>query len=217
MFEIFTKEGLLGMLYFIPALLISLSIHEFSHSLVAYKLGDKSQKAQGRLTLSPFAHIDIMGFIFILIFRFGWGKPVVYDDRNFKNKSKGSMLVSLSGPLSNVLLAIILTVVVKVLYEFGIVADTVNSNVGRILYQILLITIQFNVIFAVFNMLPIPPFDGYKVLYYFLPLKAKMWVNRYERYGLIILILLLVTRLYVVLILPAYTLVNWLLSTILMI
>ncbi len=215
MFEIFTRDGLLGILYFLPALLISLSIHEFGHSLVAYKLGDKSQKAQGRLTLSPFAHIDLMGLIFILIFRFGWGKPVVYDDRNFKNKSKGSMLVSLSGPLSNVLLAIVLTIVMKILYEFGITMETINSNIGSILYYMLLLAIQFNVIFAVFNMLPIPPFDGYKVLYYFLPLKAKMWVNRYERYGIILLIVLLITRLYVVLILPAYTLVNWLLNIIL--
>ena len=215
MFDIFTRDGFLVILYFIPALLISLSIHEFGHSWVAYKLGDKSQKALGRLTLSPFAHIDPMGFIFILLFRFGWGKPVMIDDRYFKNRAKGNMLVSLAGPAFNILLAILLTVVLKLLWVFGITPETITSSVGEILYYMLNIAIQFNIVFAVFNLLPLPPFDGSKVLYYFLPYKGKQFMNSIETYSIWILIFLLWTGLYSYIILPAYMGVAFILNLIL--
>jgi len=215
MFDIFTRDGFLEMLYFIPALLLSLSIHEFGHSWVAYKLGDKSQKALGRLTLSPFAHIDPLGFVFILLFRFGWGKPVMIDDRNFKNRARGNMLVSLAGPAFNVLLAIVLTIVLKLLWVFGITPDTIASSTGEILYYMLNIAIQFNIVFAVFNLLPLPPFDGSKVLYYFLPYKGKQFMNSIERYSIWILIFLLWTGLYSYIILPAYMGVAFVLNLIL--
>lgn len=217
MFDIFTKDGFLEILYFIPALLVSLSIHEFGHALVAYKLGDKSQKALGRLTISPFAHIDWMGFIFILLFRFGWGKPVMIDDRSFKNKARGSMLVALAGPMFNVLLAIVLTIVLKVLWMCGITAESITSSTGAILYNMLNLAIQFNIVFSVFNLIPIPPFDGSKVLYYFLPKKGKMFMNSIERYSIWILIILLWTGAYGYIILPAYVGVSWILNLILMI
>ena len=217
MFDIFTKDGFLEILYFIPALLVSLSIHEFGHALVAYKLGDKSQKALGRLTISPFAHIDWMGFIFILLFRFGWGKPVMIDDRSFKNKARGSMLVALAGPMFNVLLAIVLTIVLKVLWMCGITAESITSSTGAILYNMLNLAIQFNIVFSVFNLIPIPPFDGSKVLYYFLPKKGKMFMNSIERYSIWILIVLLWTGAYAYIILPAYVGVSWILNLILMI
>lgn len=215
MFDIFTRDGFIETLYFIPALLLSLSIHEFGHSLVAYKLGDKSQKAMGRLTLSPFAHIDPIGFVFILLFKFGWGKPVFIDDTNFKNKAKGNMFVALAGPLFNVLLAILLTIVLKVLLCFGINAQTIHSSVGAILYTMLNLAIQFNVVFAVFNLLPLPPFDGAKVLYYFLPYKGKKFMDKLERYSIWILLALLWTGLYTYLILPAYMGVAFILNFIL--
>lgn len=215
MFDIFTREGFLEILYFIPALLLSLSIHEFGHSLVAYKLGDRSQKALGRLTLSPFAHIDPLGFVFILLFRFGWGKPVLIDDRNFKNRAKGNMLVSLAGPAFNILLAILLTIVLKVLWMIGINPDTITSSVGDILYYMLNIAIQFNIVFAVFNLLPLPPFDGSKILYYFLPYKGKQFMNSIEKYSIWILIFLLWTGLYSYIILPAYVVVTGILNFIL--
>ena len=215
MFDIFTRDGFLEILYFIPALLLSLSIHEFGHSWVAYKLGDKSQKTLGRLTLSPFAHIDPIGFVFILLFRFGWGKPVMIDDRNFKNRAKGNMLVALAGPAFNVMLAIVLTIVLKLLWVFGITPDTITSSVGQILYYMLNIAIQFNIIFAVFNLLPLPPFDGSKVLYYFLPYKGKQFMNSIERYSIWILIFLLWTGLYSYIILPAYMGVAFILNLIL--
>lgn len=215
MFDIFTREGFIETLYFIPALLISLSIHEFGHSLIAYKLGDRSQKALGRLTLSPFAHVDPLGFIFILLFKFGWGKPVMIDDRNFKNRARGNMFVALAGPMFNILLAILLTILLKALMIFGIDGSTITSSAGQILYSMLVLAIQFNMVFAVFNLLPLPPFDGSKVLYYFLPYKAKRWMDSIERYSIWILIILLYTGLYSYIILPAYMLVSLVINFIL--
>lgn len=217
MLDIFSKEGLISFLYFLPALLLSLSIHEFGHAIVAYKLGDRSQQERGRLTLSPFAHIDPIGFIFIALFGFGWGKPVMVDDRCFEKRGKGNMLVALAGPMFNLALAFVITIVVKLLMMTGIynVLEPVGE-VGKIISTILFTTIEFNVIFAVFNLIPIPPFDGSKVLYYFLPYNAKKWMDKIEQYSFILLLIFLFTDLYVYLIAPAYAVVSIALGWILM-
>lgn len=162
MFNIFSQSGLISFLYTLPALLLSLSIHEFAHAYVAYKLGDKSQKAFGRLTLDPFKHIDPIGFLCIALVGFGWGKPVVIDDSNFKNRAKGTMLVSLAGPASNLILAILFTIILKILIVTGAISIATTSSIASILLNMFILTIQFNVVFAVFNMLPIPPFDRFK-------------------------------------------------------
>ena len=217
MFDIFTKEGLIQFLYFLPALLLSLSIHEFGHAFVAYKLGDESQKHRGRLTISPFAHIDWFGFISIILIGIGWGKPVMVDDRNFKKRGKGNMLVALAGPMFNICLAIIITIILKILMLTGLYANIAANSIGMIILGIVEFTIQFNIIFAVFNLIPLPPFDGSKVLYYFLPYKAKSWFDKLERYSFWILIILFVTDLYIYIIMPAYALVRLLLNAILLI
>lgn len=204
MLDIFTKEGFIAFLYFLPALLISLSIHEFSHAYVAYKLGDKSQKALGRMTLDPFSHIDWTGFLAIALIGIGWGKPVMVDDSNFKNRQKGNMLVALAGPLSNLILAILITFVIKILLIFNLEQYIFTGNVGEIIYSMLMTTISFNVIFAIFNMIPIPPFDGSKVLFYYLPYKFKGIMIKAERYALFILMFLFITRLHIVIISPIY-------------
>ena len=209
------NEWLQETLYYLPALLIALSVHEAAHAYTAYKLGDKSQKALGRLTLSPLAHIDPIGFIFMLVFRFGWGKPVIMDDRNFKNRRKGVMLVSLAGPMSNILLAFVFTIVLKLLDIFGVLAIMANSNIGNILSIMLMYMIEFNVVFGVFNLIPLPPFDGAKVLTYFLPLKGKRFMDWLEQYSVWILVILMITDLYQVIIAPAYNFVNWLIMLVL--
>lgn len=217
MFDIFTREGFTSFLYFLPALLLSLSIHEFGHAITAYKLGDKSQKALGRLTISPFAHIDWLGFISIALIGIGWGKPVMVDDSNFKKRKRDNMLVALAGSLFNIILAIVLTIVFKILILTGAYESSAASAIGTILLDILFNAIQFNVIFAVFNLIPLPPFDGSKVLNYFLPYRAQKWMQKLEEYSLWILIILFVTDWYVYIITPAYALVSWILTLILMI
>lgn len=217
MFNIFSREGLISFLYFLPALLISLSIHEFAHSFIAYKLGDKSQKALGRMTLNPLAHIDLWGFVCIALFGFGWGKPVIVDDRNFKNRSRDNMLVALAGPMSNILLSIVFTIILKILMITGVVDLAVSTTSGNLLTNMLVLSIQFNVIFGIFNMLPIPPFDGSKVLFYFLPGKYKEIMYVLERYSFIIILILVFTNISSYIISPMVSGILKLLNIILMI
>ena len=189
MFNIFSKEGLISFLYTLPALLFCLSVHEFAHAYTAYKLGDRTQKAMGRLTLNPFSHIDIAGFICIALFGFGWGKPVMIDDRNFKNKAAGNALTAFAGPCSNIIMAILFTIILKILLITGVILPTINSVVGSIILNMLILTIQFNVVFAIFNLIPIPPFDGSRILYFFLPVKGREYMYKIEQYSFILVIL----------------------------
>ena len=215
MFDIFSKEGLITFLYTLPALVLSLSIHEYAHAWVAYKLGDISQKIRGRLTLNPLAHIDPIGFIAIMLIGVGWGKPVTVDDRNFKDSRKGMMLTALAGPASNLLLAILVTIILKLLMVFGVLNTMVNSNVGGIILNMLLYVIQFNIVFGIFNLIPLPPLDGSKVLAYFLPQRARGFMYTLERYSFIIIMIIYFTNLTSYIIAPGYNLVlkliNWIL------
>lgn len=127
------------------------------------------------------------------------------------------MLVALAGPLSNILLGIATTILLKLLDVFGILSAISVSNVGPIIIEMLFYVIEFNIVFAVFNLLPIPPFDGYKVLYYFLPYKAKQYAEKIEKYSFWILLLLIFTDAYIYLIQPAYTLLATLITLILLI
>lgn len=214
MLDIFTIDGFISFLYFLPALLISLSIHEFAHAYVAYKLGDRSQKAMGRLTLDPFAHIDWMGLLSIALIGIGWGKPVMIDDSNFKKKQKGNMLVALAGPVSNLLLATTVTIIIKLLMVFGIADNIFTGNVGEIIFGIIIATIRINVILAIFNMIPIPPFDGSKILLYYLPHKFKNVMYVLEQYSFMILLVLFISGAYRVIINPAYMGITYILQMI---
>ena len=215
MFDIFSKEGLITFLYTLPALVLSLSIHEYAHAWVAYKLGDISQKIRGRLTLNPLAHIDPIGFIAIMLIGVGWGKPVTVDDRNFKDSRKGMMLTALAGPASNLLLAILVTIILKLLMVFGVLNTMVNSNVGGIILNMLLYVIQFNIVFGIFNLIPLPPLDGSKVLAYFLPQRARGFMYTLERYSFFIILIIYFTNLTSYIITPGYNLIlkliNWIL------
>ena len=214
MFNIFSTEGLRELLIMLPALLLSLSVHEFAHAWVAYKLGDISQKIRGRLTLNPFKHIDLFGFISIIFIGVGWGKPVMIDDRNFKNRARGNMLTALAGPMSNLVLAVFLTLLLKVLIICGAFTGNV-SNVANILIEMLFLAIQFNIVFCAFNLIPLPPLDGSKVLAYFLPPKLKGWMYYLERYSFYIIIILWVTGLSSIIIPPTYNLIASILDFIL--
>ena len=177
-------------IYLIPAVLLSLSFHEFSHGYVAFKLGDPTAKQAGRLTLNPLAHIDPLGTLCMLIFRFGWAKPVPVNVMYFKDRKKGMAITAAAGPISNLLLAFLcLLLFVPVLVYAGWTA--VGSYAADFFYIMLLI----NVGLAVFNLLPISPLDGSKILYAVLPNKIYFSIMRYERYFQPVLFLLLWTGL----------------------
>ena len=177
-------------IYLIPAVLLSLSFHEFSHGYVAFKLGDPTAKQAGRLTLNPLAHIDPLGTLCMLIFRFGWAKPVPVNVMYFKDRKKGMAITAAAGPISNLLLAFLcLLLFVPVLVYAGWTA--VGSYAANFLY----IMVMINVGLAVFNLLPISPLDGSKILYAVLPNKIYFSNIRYERYFQPVLFLLLWTGL----------------------
>ena len=162
------------------ALLIAITIHEFSHALVSDKLGDPTAALKGRLSLNPLKHLDPIGTLMLLFFRFGWGKPVPFDPFNLRHPKRDSALISLAGPVSNLILAVVCALILKLI------------PVSLITSVILIPVIIMNVNLAIFNLLPVPPLDGAKILYGFLPMS---WADEYNdfmgSYGSILLILLI--------------------------
>lgn len=174
----------------IPALLC-ITLHELCHGFVAYKLGDNTAKNMGRLTLNPIKHIDVMGLIMMVAFKFGWAKPVPVNMYNFKNPKSGMAITALAGPVSNVLLAAI------VLFLYGFVAQPLYAmgETGYVLSQTILNTAYLSCALAVFNIIPIPPLDGSKVLFSVIPDRAYLQLMRYERFGMILLLAVVATGL----------------------
>ena len=165
----------------------ALPVHELAHGLVADRLGDHTAREQGRLTLNPFAHLDLFGTLALLLFGFGWAKPVPVNPSHFKKPKRDMALTALAGPLSNILLALILMVVFKVYMFYGNMNSTAGLMFGQIIYTIL----WTNLTLAVFNLLPVPPLDGANILDAVLPLSFQMKMRKYEKYFYIALILLL--------------------------
>ena len=172
----------------LPALLC-ITIHELCHGLVAYKLGDDTAKRAGRLTINPLKHIDLFGLVLMIAFRFGWAKPVPVDMRKLRHPKRGMALVALAGPVSNLLLAIVLLFLYGVLY-----IPLMNGKVGEVVLELLMTGGYLSCALAVFNMIPIPPLDGSKVLFSFLPDEIYRKFLRYERYFMILLFALVATR-----------------------
>lgn len=171
------------MLYLLPGILIGLTLHEFAHGWVADRLGDPTARHQGRLTLNPLAHLDPVGFIALMLFHFGWAKPVPVNPYNLKiDPRQGMLYVSLAGPVMNLMLAIAIAVLLR-LGVFGFMNG---------LYYMAQLAVYINVILAVFNLLPVPPLDGSKILAGLWPGDTE-WIYRLERYGMVILLLLLFT------------------------
>lgn len=172
----------------IVVILLILPFHEFAHGWVAYKLGDPTAKFQGRLTFNPLASVDYMGALWLLLFGFGWAKPVQVDSRNFKKPRRDMALVSLAGPLANVIAAFAGALVFFAVYAFA----PYNSFVSFII-SFLSFYISVNMSLAVFNLLPIPPLDGSKILASFLPQRMYESFYRYQNIIVMICFVLLFT------------------------
>ena len=189
------KSWLIPFLLTMPIALLSLSVHEAAHGYVAYRLGDPTARNMGRLTLNPLKHLDPIGFLCMVLGGFGWAKPVPVNARYFKNPRRGMALTGIAGPISNILLAMLFALIYEILYAF--LKDVRFTS--EFVYYVALISLQFfmlaaylNVALAIFNMIPIPPFDGSRFLYMLLPPKAYFGVMKYERHIMIALLLLLV-------------------------
>lgn len=177
-----------------PPILLALTVHECAHAWTAYRLGDPTAKMLGRVTLNPIKHLDPIGTIMLFFSGlFGWAKPVPVNPRNFKNISRDMMWVSLAGPLSNLALAAIFAVLYKLFLMAGPGLMHALPGVYRPLFIMVEFSVIINVSLAIFNMVPVPPLDGSKVLTYLLPSDKAFAFSRIEPYGFMILLLLIVT------------------------
>jgi Zn-dependent protease len=178
----------------IPAILC-ITVHESSHGIAAYALGDPTARNQGRISLNPLRHIDPFGLIMLALFHFGWAKPVSVDPRHFKNPKWGMAITALAGPVSNFLLAGSCYLLLQV-----VTAPVTNATRfierGTMLPTLLSLTMQMSIGLGIFNLIPFPPLDGSKVLFAFLPDKYYFKLMHYERYGMIVLIVIMLAWRY---------------------
>lgn len=178
-------------LYLIPGILLAISLHEFAHGWVSWKLGDPTPKQEGRLTINPLRHLDPFGALCMLLFHMGWAKPVMINPYYYKNQKTGTALVSLAGPGMNLITGAISVFILAGMYA-GVQSGrlpytTAMETVYTILYYFSVLSINL----AVFNLIPIPPLDGSKILGVFLPDSVNEWFNRNDRYCMIILMIAL--------------------------
>ncbi len=179
------------LIFIIPAIVISLSVHEFLHAIVAYKMGDHSQKDSGRLSLNPLKHIDPIGFFMLIFFSFGWAKPVVYDPRNIEKKNLGRVLISLAGPFSNLLMGISFTLILSALTKNeAFIIKTYDKSIEQFIFYLVLYLSYINFGLAVFNIIPIPPLDGSHLLSVFFNFNYEQ-EEKFRRYGMPILLILI--------------------------
>jgi Zn-dependent protease len=178
---LFSELNLAQIVGIAVALVVGITFHEFSHAFIADQLGDHRPRALGRVSLNPVAHIDPMGAIVFVLAGFGWGKPVPVNVYALRPGRVGMAMVAAGGPLANVIVAVVAAVVFRVLELAGI---------GGVALDITFYIVLYNLLLAVFNLLPIPPLDGYNVLLAFVPPRTAFTIQRYASYGIIVLLLL---------------------------
>lgn len=201
-----TNTGaLISLLVSAPGVLLAITFHEFAHGFAAYKLGDNTAKNEGRLSLNPFDHLDPIGTLMLLFAGFGWGKPVNVNPRNYTRKismEKGEAIVSLAGPLTNIILAFLLALVYNAVIKFASV-EFLASTVGNIVVLLIASAISINIGLGVFNLIPLPPLDGSKIIMPLLPDKAKQWFINNEQIFYVVFVVIWITGLASTIISPA--------------
>jgi len=201
MFDFFNQDTI----FVILALLVALSVHEYAHARVATAFGDPTPRMQGRLSLNPLVHIDPLGLIVMVLAHFGWAKPVMFDPRYFRNVRKGIFWVSFAGPLMNIAVGFLALIGFRILVQFT------NNDFVLQLTRYLFI---YNIYFALFNLIPVPPLDGSKVLMMVLPYKAMRQYERLEPYGFWILMALIFLGVVGRVIMPVFYLISGIMQSI---
>ncbi len=171
------QRSIEGIIYALPGVIVAMTFHEFAHAWIATKLGDDTPRLQGRLNLNPMSHIDPVGIICLVLLGFGWGKPVQINPRNFNGKyslTKAEAIVAAAGPIMNLILAFLFLIIYTI---YGLTVTTITTTTN-VIASILISVISVNIGLGVFNLIPIYPLDGSKVLFHFLPYKAKDWMIR---------------------------------------
>ncbi len=174
------------LIMFLPALLFALTFHEASHAWMSLKLGDPTAKMLGRLTLNPLAHLDLFGTLSVLLIGFGWAKPVPFDPRNFQNPKRDILMTAAAGPISNMILAVLSAVALRILLSQGwgsTMLEGFSHSLGRIIGLSLIINLQL----AFFNLIPLPPLDGSKILSGIVPDAWDRYIWRLEQVGPMVL------------------------------
>ena len=181
---------ILGKLLSLPGIILGLSFHEFAHAWVSDRLGDPTPRRDGRVTINPLAHIDWIGFAALLLVGFGWGKPVVIDPRYYKNRRRDEFLVAIAGVTMNLILAVIISIPVWFMMKHY--ATSMPSDLMYNIFQILYYAVTINVVLMVFNLLPVPPLDGWNIVTQLFKLDQYDWWYKVYQYGTYILLALIV-------------------------
>lgn len=187
-------DEILVIILSLPALILAITFHEFAHAKTAELLGDPTPRTQGRITLNPIKHVSLMGLVSLFFLRIGWGKPVIINPSKFskiKNKRLGEALVALAGPLMNILLSFILILIYSIILKYEVRLG--SGNVELIIHSMIWAAISINLGLAVFNLLPIPPLDGFSIFSMLLPSKFKIWIESNQFAVSIIFVILIWT------------------------
>lgn len=196
-------------LMILPGLIVGFSMHEFAHAWVSHMLGDPTPKAQGRLTVNPAAHIDPIGLIMLVLFHFGWGKPVQVNPNYYKHRRLGEAAVSLAGVIMNFIIAFIGMGIIRLITMLPL-GDSLMSVIIGVMTGL----VQINLVLMIFNLIPIPPLDGWGVVTQIFNLERKSWYWKFYQMGPMFLMLLIVFRLTSKIISPAVTMLYYLLANI---
>jgi len=185
-------NALLSILLTLPAVLVAITFHEFAHAFAADRLGDDTPRRQGRLTLNPLKHLDPFGVIMLIFAHFGWGKPVEIEPRNFNRNipmATAEAIVASAGPIMNILLAFISAIIYFAIWKF-VPLFVYNNTVGMIIMELLDACIVINIGLGIFNLIPLPPLDGSKILGGFLPYNIRNWfLDRYQIFYIIFIVI----------------------------